>query len=198
MRRRRGRELFLVDVAVPRDIEEKVGTLDGVYLYNVDDLSSVVTGTQTNRLEGAHQAEAIIEEELLSYERREDIEQVTPTVRALYAWVHQVLRAEVERSLSARLRGLNETEQQALDCLVEAATKKLLHQSATTLKHWAVERPDELQSALELVRSLFIPEGFVEETGMLNVELISSPRGDHECESCPSSVGSGALVEEHR
>lgn len=157
-RRRRGRDLFIVDVAVPRDVEEKVGGLDGVYLYNVDDLSSVVAGTQASRLEGSRQAELIIAQELDNYERREEVEQVTPTVRDMYTWYSRVLEREVNRSLQGKLQTLGATEQQALRCLVDAATKKLLHHSATTLKRWAVERSEqELQEALELARALLLP-----------------------------------------
>jgi glutamyl-tRNA reductase len=198
MRRRRGLELFFVDVAVPRDVEEKVGTLDGVFLYNVDDLSSVVTDTQTNRMDGAKQAEAIIEEELLSYERREDIEHVTPTVSALYAAFSRILRCEVDRSLASRLRDLDDSQRQALECLVEAAAKKLLHQSATTLKRWAVERPEELSSVLEIVHALFIPRELGPFSGALDVDFNTSPRCDNERESRRSSDKVEPLVEEHR
>lgn len=156
MKRRKGRDLFFVDVAVPRDVDEKVGKLEGVYLYNVDDLSGVVAETQANRQDGALQAEQVIREELAKLERREESEQVTPTLRALYDTVGRVLRAEVERSLQGRLKGLTRDQQVALTQLVDAATKKLLHQPATTLKRWAVERPLELQSTLEVMHELFL------------------------------------------
>jgi glutamyl-tRNA reductase len=191
MRRRRGRELFFVDVAVPRDVEEKVGTIDGVYLYNVDDLSSVVTGTQTNRLEGAQQAEAIVEEELREYERREEVEQVTPTLRALYAWFSKVIHAEVERSSLGKLRNLSEAERRTLECLVDAATKKLLHHSATTLKQWAIERPEELQSTLEIVRALFLPREIEQLTTSGEGESSVSIQSDGELESCRCFVNAG-------
>jgi len=178
MRRRRGRELFFVDVAVPRDVEERVGTLDGVYLYNVDDLSSVVAGTQASRKDSATKAEEIVEAELLDFERREDVEQVTPVVRTLYTWYSRVLHTEVERSLQGRLRELPEVDRQALNRLVEAATKKLLHQSATKLKRWAVERPDELNSVLEIVRELMLPPDSGTLSGTLEVAPRSSPSAE--------------------
>ncbi len=158
MKRRRGRDLFFVDVAVPRDVDERAGKLDGVYLYNVDDLSGVVAESQSNRHEGALHAERVIAEELEKLERSEESEHVTPTVRALYDWVGNVLRTEVDRSLKSGLKGLSSDEQEALLRLVDAATKKLLHQPATTLKRWAVERPLELASALDVMHELFLPK----------------------------------------
>ncbi|HEY5958045.1 MAG TPA: glutamyl-tRNA reductase, partial [Polyangiaceae bacterium] len=151
MRRRRGRDLFFVDVAVPRDVEGRAGKIDGVYLYNVDDLSSVVGTTQASRKEGASVAEHVVSDELQKLERRQDAEQVTPTVRALYDWVGGVLRGEVERSLQGRLKRLSLEEQQGLEKLVQAATKRLLHRPVTTLKRWAVERPLELPAGLEML-----------------------------------------------
>jgi glutamyl-tRNA reductase len=157
MKRRRGRDLFFVDVAVPRDVDERAGKIGGVYLYNIDDLSSVVAETQLNRQEGASQAERVISEELQKLDRREESEQVTPTVRALYDWFGDVLRAEVDRSLQGNLRGLSSEDRLALTRLADAATKKLLHRPVTTLRRWAVERPLELQTTLEMMHDLFLP-----------------------------------------
>jgi glutamyl-tRNA reductase len=158
MKRRRGRDLFFVDVAVPRDVDERAGKLDGVYLYNVDDLSSVVAETQASRQDSAQHAERIVAEELTKLERSDESEQVTPTVRALYDWVGGVMRAEVDRSIQGNLKSLETAEREALARLVDAATKKLLHHPATTLKRWAIERPLELEGALELLHELFLPE----------------------------------------
>jgi glutamyl-tRNA reductase len=180
MRRRRGRDLFLVDVAVPRDVEEKVSSIDGVYLYNIDDLSSVIANTKTSRRFGAEQSEAILDQEILDFERREGVEQVTPTIRALYATFRRTLRAEIDRSLQGRLRELGSSEQIAVEHLVEAATKKLLHQSSTTLKRWVSERPEELDSMLEMIRELWLPREPSQLEQPMSHEIRSSPRFDDE------------------
>lgn len=156
IKRRRGRDLFFVDVAVPRDVEERVGDLDGVYLYNVDDLSSVVAETQSNRHESARDAERVIDEELTKLERQEESEQVVPIVAALYARFAHVLQAEAERSLQTGLKSLSKEEREALGRMIEAATNKLLHRPVTHLKRWAVERPLELETTLEVMRALFL------------------------------------------
>lgn len=156
VKRRRGRDLFFVDVAVPRDVDERVGKLDGVYLYNVDDLSSVVAQTQAHRQHGAQQAERVIAEELAKLEQHEEIEQVVPTVSALYRRFSEVLRAEAERSLQGGLRELTSDERETLVRLLDAATNKLLHQPVTTLKRWAIERPLEIEATLELMHEMFL------------------------------------------
>jgi glutamyl-tRNA reductase len=193
MRRRRGRDLFFVDVAVPRDVDEKVGKLDGVYLYNVDDLASVVEGSQSHRRESAQRAEAIVEEELVEYERREDVAQVSPMLCALYTSFQTTLRGEVERSLAGKLRELSENERKSLECLSSAATKKLLHRSAVTLKRWAVERPEELATAMEVVRALFLQEN-AESRDSANLEArplsskVSEPEAKLLTGECESSI----------
>lgn len=192
MKRRKSRDLFFVDVAVPRDVDEKVGKLGGVYLYNVDDLSSVVAESHANRQEGALHAERVITEELRKLELREESEQVTPTLRALYDSVRRVLRAEVERSLQGRLKALTSDEQDSLTRLVEAATRKILHQPATTLKRWATERPLELQSTLEIMHELFLSSSSVSGSERLNSSPNSSS-AETACNShCTDSMGRGA------
>jgi glutamyl-tRNA reductase len=182
MKRRRGRDLFFVDVAVPRDVDQRAGEIAGVYLYNIDDLSSVVAASQHQRQDGAVLAEQIVQEELQKLERIEEAEQVIPTVRALHTWLGEVLRAEVNRSLHGGLKGLSDEERQSLSRLVDAAAKKLLHQPATTLKRWAVERPIELQSALEVVHELFLPQ--------------PSQRTNDDAKSYPESVPPASAKEE--
>lgn len=157
-KRRRGRDLFFVDVAVPRDVEERVGKIDGVYLYNVDDLSSVVAQSQSSRQDSAQLAERVVDEELAKLERREEAEQVVPTIAALYGRFGAVLRAEAERSLQGGLKTLSDEERDALQRLVDAATNKLLHRPVTTLRRWAIERPLELETTLELMRALFLSD----------------------------------------
>jgi glutamyl-tRNA reductase len=189
MRRRRGRDLFFVDVAVPRDVEARAGNIDGVYLYNVDDLSGVVSNTQASRREGAAVAERVINDELRKLEQREEVEQVTPTIRSLYDWVGGVLHGEVERSLQGKLRDLTLEEREGLEKLVQAATKRLLHRPASMLRRWTAERPDELPATMELIRELFLPElaaGSADERSSTDASAISSPVPSHGSAASPS------------
>ena len=78
MRARRGRWLLFIDIAVPRDVEPAVASLDNVYLYDVDALSDVAAGNRAERERAAKQAEAIIESELLRARERQATTDVTP------------------------------------------------------------------------------------------------------------------------
>jgi glutamyl-tRNA reductase len=121
-------------------------------------LSSVVASGQASRQKEAEHAERLILEELEKLEREREREQTTPTIAGLFDWVGGVVQAEMARSLRGDLKQLSKDEQQALRRTADAITKKLLHRPATTLRRWAVERPLELQAALELVNELFLTE----------------------------------------
>lgn len=138
-RSRRGRSLFLIDLAVPRDVDPRVADLDEVFLYNVDDLSHVVAESMEGRRREAERAETIVLDETASYERWAEAEQATPAIVAMRERFRAVLEAEVARSLAGRLRHLGEPERDALRLLVEAALNKMLHPMTTNLRRLAVE-----------------------------------------------------------
>ena len=80
---RRHKPMFLIDIAVPRDIDPKVNKLDGVYLYDVDDLQGVVQANLKGREKEAAKAEKIIEEEIIQFQRWLSTLEVKPTIVAL-------------------------------------------------------------------------------------------------------------------
>jgi glutamyl-tRNA reductase len=156
-RKRRGRSLFMMDLAVPRDIEPRVDGLDGVFLYNVDDLSQIVAETLTQRQREAGRAESIVSDEVHSYARGVSAEQVTPTVVALRQKFNDVFKAELERSLRSKLKTLGHEERQAIEKMLDAALNKALHAPTRKLRELASskDREDELAESVELLESLF-------------------------------------------
>jgi glutamyl-tRNA reductase len=152
-RRRRGRSLFLIDIAVPRDVEPRVNELDNVYLYDIDDLSNVVAQALEGRAGEAAHAAAIIDEELGRFEQRRAQHSAKPLIVALRERTRAVLASELERTCRARLRSLSDDERRALEAMVEAAVNKLLHAPTTRLKELAGSI--EGQEALRLVAELF-------------------------------------------
>ncbi len=149
---RRGRNLFIIDLAVPRDIDPRVGGLDSVFLYDVDDLSQVARESTESRLREAEAAERIVDEVVLSWERRFQAEQVTPTIKALRAKLRRDLEAEFERSLRGRLRGLDHDQRAALAKMLEAGINRFLHDPVTHLREEAGRR--DPVSATELAATL--------------------------------------------
>ncbi len=157
-RQRRGRSLFFVDLAVPRDVDQRVEELDGVFLYNVDDFSKLVLDSLASRRREAERAEAIITEEAQGYDRWTEAEQVTPTIKALRARFRGALYSELSRSTRGALKHLSAEEEQAVLRLFEAAINKVMHAPTTYLRREAVEKgfdnPD-LEQTLRALNELF-------------------------------------------
>jgi len=131
---RRGRPLLAIDLAVPRDIEPSAGDLDGVFLYNIDDLASVANEAHKSRRLEADRAERLVEDVVLGWQRAQTTRQATPAIKALRARIGSVLEGELDKSLHARLRGLGEPERAALSAMLEAAVNRLLHRPTARLR----------------------------------------------------------------
>jgi len=162
-RQRHGRNLFLVDLAVPRDIDPRVADLDGVFLYNVDDLAHVADAALTERQREADKASAIVDEETESFLRRAHAERITPTLVALRERFRHILEAELEHSLRGQRIPLEAAHKQALQRALLAAVEKLLHAPTERLRAWAKDDPcgdwhtDLLVSAVEELFQLTEP-----------------------------------------
>ncbi|MEZ4298719.1 MAG: glutamyl-tRNA reductase [Polyangiaceae bacterium] len=134
---RRGRSLFFIDIAVPRDIDPAVNKLDGVYLYDVDDLSQIVAQSLAGRAAEAGRAAGIVDEEVQSFEKWIRARAMSPVVVGLRERTRATLFAELEKSLAGKLRHLGDPERAALTAMLEAATNKLLHTPTTRLRELA-------------------------------------------------------------
>lgn len=134
---RRGRSLFLVDIAVPRNIDPRVGELDDVYLYDIDDLQQIVQESLAGRAAEAARAEAIVEAELAQFEAWRTELAMSPVIVGLRERTRGALVAELERSLSGKLKHLGPAERDALLVMVEAATNRLCHRPTVRLKSLA-------------------------------------------------------------
>lgn len=157
VRHRRGRALFLIDIAVPRDIDPGVNTLDNVFLYDIDDLEGIVRETRKDRAVEAQKAESIVAEEVRALDAWVEARGVTPTIVALRTKARATLQAELERSLAGRLRHLNEADRGALNAMLDAAVNKMLHAPTTHLRKAASEPRGEQMA--QTLRELFeLPE----------------------------------------
>jgi glutamyl-tRNA reductase len=136
-RARQGRSLFLVDLAVPRDIDPRVADLDGVFLYNVDDLSRVADAALSDRRREADKANAIMLEETDSFMRRAHAERITPTLVALREHFRATLADELEHSLRGHRPPLDAEHKAAVQRALAAAVDKMLHEPSERLRAWA-------------------------------------------------------------
>jgi glutamyl-tRNA reductase len=125
LRARRRRPMFMVDLAVPRDIEPEAAELDDVFLYTVDDLAQIVSENRSARRSAVEQAEAIIETQVGQFMHWMQARESVPLIRALRDQAEGARRQELERALKALKRG--EEPQQVLESLSQGLTNKLMH-----------------------------------------------------------------------
>ena len=133
IRARRHRPLFLIDIAVPRNIDPRVGDYDGVFLYDVDDLKSVADENIAKRRRETLAAEKILEEEVESFlEWRRGLS-AKPTIIALRSRFESVVRDELSRTIP-RLSSLSEDDRKLLDRMSSSIVNKLLHTPLKEIK----------------------------------------------------------------
>jgi glutamyl-tRNA reductase len=133
MRHRRNRPLFVIDIAVPRDVEAAVGRLDQVFLYNIDDLRTIVQENLARRGAELARAEAIIDEEVAKYTAWMQSREIVPTVVALRQRFEKIRRAELER-LEPKLAGLPPDARARVDEITRLIVEKLLLTPTEQLK----------------------------------------------------------------
>jgi glutamyl-tRNA reductase len=158
-RKRRGRSLFVIDIAVPRNVDPRINQIDGVYLYDIDDLSKIASETIRGRFKEAQVSERIVAEEADAFDTWLDSLQVTPTIVALRNQVRAVLEAELDRSLHGKLKHLGDADRKALEGMLSAAVKKLTHHPTVRLKSAAAE--GNARQLVDALQDLFAidPEG---------------------------------------
>jgi len=132
LRARRRRPIFMVDLAVPRDIEQEAAELDDVYLYTIDDLGAIVAANLDSRRSAVVQAEAIIETQVGQFMHWMQLRESVPLIRQLREQAEEMRRLELDRALRALARG--EDPATVLDALSQGLTNKLLHAPTQALK----------------------------------------------------------------
>jgi glutamyl-tRNA reductase len=150
LKKRRHKPVFMVDIAVPRDIEPQVGELDDVYLYSVDDLRDVIEENQRSRETAALEAEEIIERGALAFMRQLRELDAVDTLTALRSHA-QLLRDEaLEQALKLLRNGKPADE--VLSLLAHRLTNKMLHSPSIQLRKASADGREEM---LQLVQELY-------------------------------------------
>lgn len=144
---RRHRPIFMVDLAVPRDIESEVAQLDDVFLYTVDDLAQVVSDGIENRQIAAVEAETIVDgrvENFMQWFKKRD---TVPTIKALRDQVEAMRKAEIDKALKQLQKG--ENPEKTLEALSVALTNKFLHAPSHALNQSHGEEHAKLEDVLK-------------------------------------------------
>jgi len=137
---RRNRPMFLIDIAVPRNIEPSINDLDNVFLYDIDDLQKVVDTNLEGRMESAEEAEAIIREEVERMMARMKAREVVPTIVSLQEQLESMRVAEVAR-MHGKFGKLTPEQEQALEALTRGIINKIAHGPISELRRHA-SQPD--------------------------------------------------------
>ena len=143
---RKHRPMFMVDLAVPRDIEPEVAQLNDVFLYAVDDLAEVVQQGVDSRQAAATQAESIIETRVHNFMEWVHARETVPTIRALRDHAERQRRQELERALKQLARGGD--PEKVLDYLSHALTNKLMHGPTQALSNAGQDERESLEAWL--------------------------------------------------
>lgn len=151
MHQRMNRPLFLIDIAVPRDLDEKLNKLDNVYLYDIDDLTHVVDINKTERDKEAGRGERIVSEETIKFGQWLEGMEVTPSIIALRKKADAICNVEVERTLG-NLKDLSPKARKSIERMAGAIANKLLHDPITYMK---ADHPGDKGEKLAFIRALF-------------------------------------------
>lgn len=152
MGRRGGKKIMMIDIAVPRDIESSVALVEGVTLYDVDDLQNVVDQNLEERKKASVMAEKIIEEELDEYTKWLGIQLLVPTITSLKRLGEEIKQKELHRALN-RLGDVSEHDRQVVVSLANSIVNQLLHTPVTKLKEYALSPEGHLYA--EVLHNLF-------------------------------------------
>src|SRR2546427_747068 len=152
LRERRRRPMFVIDLAVPRAIDPGVNALDGVYLYDIDDLEGVIADNRGARAAAAAKAETIVEAEVDAFWGWFTSLDVVPTIVALREKLEALRQEELERTLAA-MGDLDPKQRQAIERLSVTLVNKILHTPVTTLRRHQADRAEPFY--IEAARRLF-------------------------------------------
>ncbi|MGA9041010.1 MAG: glutamyl-tRNA reductase [Terriglobales bacterium] len=150
--RRKNRPMFFIDIAVPRDVDPQMNKLDGIFVYDIDDLQQAVAANTSDRSKEAERAERIIDNEIERFQARLQTRDVVPTIVSLQDHLETIRQAEIDR-VRGRLGTLSPEQELAIDALTRGIVSKIMHTPISTLKTAA--RESEATPMIDVVRRIF-------------------------------------------
>ena len=153
MRKRKHRYMFLIDIAVPRDIDPDVSKVDHAFLYNIDDLEAVVASNLKGRQQEAVRAEQIVSEEAKRFYSQLQTFQVNPTIKALHQQFRQIADTELQACFYKAT--LSDQQEAAVASMTQAIVKKLLHHPMQNLRGAVNDGSVDHAQYIEALQELF-------------------------------------------
>jgi glutamyl-tRNA reductase len=152
LNRRKNRPMFFIDIAVPRDVDPAMNKLDGIFVYDIDDLQQAVASHVADRRKEAERAEAIVTAEVERFQARLQTLDVVPTIVSLQDHLETIRQAELDR-VRGRLGVLTPDQEMAVEALTRGIINKIMHTPISTLKSAA--REPEATTVVDVVRRMF-------------------------------------------
>ncbi len=154
--RRKNRPMFFIDIAVPRDVDPEMNKLDGIFVYDIDDLQDAVSSHVEGRKKEAERAEIIIEVEVERFQARLLTLHVVPTIVSLQDQFETIRQAELDR-VRGRLGKLSSEQEAAIEALSRGIVNKILHTPIRSLKSAAAG--PEITTLIDSFRKIFDLQG---------------------------------------
>jgi glutamyl-tRNA reductase len=152
MARRRNRPMFFIDIAVPRDVDPALNNLDGIFVYDIDDLQQVVASNVADRKREAVQAEEIIALEVERFHEKLQQHDVVPTILSLQEYLENIRQAEIDRH-RGKFGEITPQQEAAIDALTKAMINKIMHTPIVALKSAA--KSPQAETMVHLIRRVF-------------------------------------------
>ncbi len=159
LRERKQKAMFFIDIGDRRNFDARINNLDNVYLYNIDDLTSVAQDNLQERASEAEKAEEIVLEEVEGFVRWIGSLEQVPTITALRQRFDDIRRKEIDKSLGGGLKDLSEPQRAALEDMTSAMINKLLHAPISQLKRNPKDDDDDATLYVAALKRLFDLEG---------------------------------------
>jgi glutamyl-tRNA reductase len=151
LKKRKHKPMFMVDIAVPRDVEQEVGELDDVYLYTVDDLQEIIEENLQSRQQAAEQANEIIDVQVQTFLDWQRSLTVVDVIREIREHTEELSQDVLEKAIKQLSQGKNPEE--TLNFLARTLTNKFLHQPSKELRQASLDNRHDL---IEYARTLFL------------------------------------------
>ena len=193
LHKRRNRPMFFIDIAVPRDVDPAMNKLDGIFVYDIDDLQQVAAAHMEERSRQAIDAEALIEAEVERFHERQRTVNVAPAIVALQRRAEEIRQGEIERS-RARLGDLTPEQSAALEALTRGLVNKFLHPPMQAIKQAARDGDSARLDTLCEEWSVSIPEA----TGAGQASDAHSPATEAAASDSPEAAQEGPRRSEVR
>ena len=177
MHKRRNKPMFFIDIAVPRDVDPAMNKLEGIFVYDIDDLQTVAASHMEERAREARDAEELIAAEVARFHARQRTVNVAPAIVALQKQFEEVRQAELRR-IQARLGSLTSEQAAAIEALTRGLVNKFLHPPMQALKQAARENDSARVDTLCETWALPATGPGREEKSLANAE--QDPRSDRE------------------